>query len=146
MDESLIFHVAYLGTDQPSLNLNFSKNANMVVAQYYQVCTGMNEPLCEHTSFHYLKVPFTESLGKCLQGRQQIVVLGTAAHPDLSVTLSKDLMTDQRPELRPDQKHIRLPSPVRRAQLLLHAALMLIESYNFDATTAVKEATVTCMP
>lgn len=37
MDESLIFHVAYLGTDQPSLNLNFSKNANMVVAQYYQV-------------------------------------------------------------------------------------------------------------
>ena len=29
-------HVAYLGTDQPSLNLNFSKNANMVVAQYYQ--------------------------------------------------------------------------------------------------------------
>lgn len=37
VDESLIFHVAYLGTDQPSLNLNFSKNANMVVAQYYQV-------------------------------------------------------------------------------------------------------------
>ncbi|CAK0787153.1 hypothetical protein CVIRNUC_010369 [Coccomyxa viridis] len=36
VDESLIFHVAYLGTDQPSLNLNFSKNANMVVAQYYQ--------------------------------------------------------------------------------------------------------------
>ena len=28
--------MAYLGTDQPSLNLNFSKNANMVVAQYYQ--------------------------------------------------------------------------------------------------------------
>lgn len=38
MDESLIFHVNYLGTDQPSLNLNFSKNANMIVAQYYQVC------------------------------------------------------------------------------------------------------------
>ena len=38
VDESLIFHVNYLGTDQPSLNLNFSKNANMIVAQYYQVC------------------------------------------------------------------------------------------------------------
>lgn len=37
VDESLIFHVNYLGTDQPSLNLNFSKNANMIVAQYYQV-------------------------------------------------------------------------------------------------------------
>ena len=34
VDESLIFHVNYLGTDQPSLNLNFSKNANMIVAQY----------------------------------------------------------------------------------------------------------------
>ena len=40
VDESLIFHVAYLGTDQPSLNLNFSKNANMVVAQYYQVSSA----------------------------------------------------------------------------------------------------------
>ena len=32
-----IFHINYLGVDQPSLQLNFSKNANMVVAQYYQV-------------------------------------------------------------------------------------------------------------
>ena len=31
-----IFHINYLGVDQPSLQLNFSKNANMVVAQYYQ--------------------------------------------------------------------------------------------------------------
>ena len=31
--ESLLFHVAYLGTDQVSLQLNFSKNANMVAAQ-----------------------------------------------------------------------------------------------------------------
>ena len=70
------------------------------------------------------------------------MVLGTAAHPDLSVTLSKDPMTDQRPELRSDQKHRRSPSPVRREQLLLHASVMLIESCNLDATTAVKEATV----
>ena len=33
VDESLLFHVAYLGTDQVSLQLNFSKNANMVAAQ-----------------------------------------------------------------------------------------------------------------
>lgn len=35
--DSLLFHVAYLGTDQVSLQLNFSKNANMVAAQYYQI-------------------------------------------------------------------------------------------------------------
>ncbi|KAK9809501.1 hypothetical protein WJX73_004886 [Symbiochloris irregularis] len=37
VDESLQFHVAYLGTNQISLQLNFSKNANMVAAQYYQI-------------------------------------------------------------------------------------------------------------
>ena len=53
VDESLIFHVNYLGTDQPSLNLNFSKNANMIVAQYYQVGshTISHTPSCSRECF-----------------------------------------------------------------------------------------------
>ena len=35
LPEELIFHVDYLGADQPTFNLNFSKSASQVVAQYY---------------------------------------------------------------------------------------------------------------
>jgi len=35
LPEELIFHVNYLGGDQPTFNLNFSKGAGQVVAQYY---------------------------------------------------------------------------------------------------------------
>ena len=49
--ESLKFHVAYLGTDQISLQLNFSKNANMVAAQYYQVPSCFSPvALCVHSA------------------------------------------------------------------------------------------------
>jgi glutamate decarboxylase len=34
--EELIFHVNYLGADQPTFTLNFSKGASQVIAQYYQ--------------------------------------------------------------------------------------------------------------
>ena len=33
----LIFHTNYLGSDQPSVTLNFSKGASNIIAQYYMV-------------------------------------------------------------------------------------------------------------
>lgn len=35
LPEELVFHVNYLGGDQPTFNLNFSKGASQIVAQYY---------------------------------------------------------------------------------------------------------------
>jgi len=37
LTEELIFHVNYLGADQPTFTLNFSKGASQVIAQYYQL-------------------------------------------------------------------------------------------------------------
>ncbi|XP_021713733.1 glutamate decarboxylase-like [Chenopodium quinoa] len=36
LPEELVFHINYLGTDQPTFTLNFSKGASQIVAQYYQ--------------------------------------------------------------------------------------------------------------
>lgn len=35
LPEDLIFHVNYLGADQPTFNLNFSRGASQIIAQYY---------------------------------------------------------------------------------------------------------------
>jgi len=35
--EDLVFHINYLGTDQASITLNFSRGASHVIAQYYQL-------------------------------------------------------------------------------------------------------------
>ena len=35
LPKDLIFHVNYLGGDQPTFNLNFSRSANQIIAQYY---------------------------------------------------------------------------------------------------------------
>jgi glutamate decarboxylase len=35
LPEDLIFHVNYLGADQPTFNLNFSRGAGQILAQYY---------------------------------------------------------------------------------------------------------------
>ena len=40
LPESLIFHDSYLGIDQISFTLNFSKAASPIIAQYYQVCAS----------------------------------------------------------------------------------------------------------
>ncbi|MCO5608211.1 hypothetical protein L7F22_062417 [Adiantum nelumboides] len=37
LPEELIFHVNYLGADQPTFTLNFSKGASQIIAQYYQL-------------------------------------------------------------------------------------------------------------
>ncbi|KAJ6827456.1 glutamate decarboxylase-like isoform X2 [Iris pallida] len=34
--EELIFHINYLGADQPTFTLNFSKGSSQIIAQYYQ--------------------------------------------------------------------------------------------------------------
>ncbi len=37
LPEELVFHVNYLGGDQPTFNLNFSRGANQILAQYYNL-------------------------------------------------------------------------------------------------------------
>lgn len=37
LPDELIFHINYLGTDQPTFTLNFSKGSSQVIAQYYQL-------------------------------------------------------------------------------------------------------------
>ncbi|KAJ3677090.1 hypothetical protein LUZ60_002814 [Juncus effusus] len=36
LPDELIFHINYLGTDQPTFTLNFSKGSSQIIAQYYQ--------------------------------------------------------------------------------------------------------------
>ncbi|XP_078432989.1 glutamate decarboxylase-like [Wolffia australiana] len=36
LPEELIFHINYLGSDQPSFTLNFSRGSSQIIAQYYQ--------------------------------------------------------------------------------------------------------------
>ncbi|KAJ8646897.1 hypothetical protein MRB53_008645 [Persea americana] len=36
LPEELIFHINYLGADQPTFTLNFSKGSSSIIAQYYQ--------------------------------------------------------------------------------------------------------------
>ena len=36
LPEELVFHINYLGADQASFTLNFSKGASQVIGQYYQ--------------------------------------------------------------------------------------------------------------
>ena len=37
LSASLLFHADYLGSDQTTLTLNFSRPAAQIIAQYYQV-------------------------------------------------------------------------------------------------------------
>lgn len=37
LPEELIFHINYLGADQPTFTLNFSRGASHIIAQYYQL-------------------------------------------------------------------------------------------------------------
>ncbi|BAF14829.1 glutamate decarboxylase [Oryza sativa Japonica Group] len=37
LPDELIFHINYLGADQPTFTLNFSKGSNQIIAQYYQL-------------------------------------------------------------------------------------------------------------
>ncbi|RZC70209.1 hypothetical protein C5167_033323 [Papaver somniferum] len=37
LPEELIFHINYLGADQPTFTLNFSKGSSQIIAQYYQL-------------------------------------------------------------------------------------------------------------
>ncbi|KAG8388508.1 hypothetical protein BUALT_Bualt02G0132900 [Buddleja alternifolia] len=36
LPENLVFHINYLGSDQPTFTLNFSKGSSQIIAQYYQ--------------------------------------------------------------------------------------------------------------
>ncbi|KAK4480052.1 hypothetical protein RD792_013109 [Penstemon davidsonii] len=43
LPDELIFHINYLGADQPTFTLNFSKGSSQVIAQYYQLIRLGNE-------------------------------------------------------------------------------------------------------
>ncbi|KAI3796905.1 hypothetical protein L1987_39592 [Smallanthus sonchifolius] len=36
LPDDLVFHINYLGSDQPTFTLNFSKGSSQIIAQYYQ--------------------------------------------------------------------------------------------------------------
>uniref|UniRef100_A0A453DRJ7 Glutamate decarboxylase n=1 Tax=Aegilops tauschii subsp. strangulata TaxID=200361 RepID=A0A453DRJ7_AEGTS len=46
LPDELIFHINYLGTDQPTFTLNFSKGASQIIAQYYQLIRLGFERVC----------------------------------------------------------------------------------------------------
>uniref|UniRef100_A0A453IJN4 glutamate decarboxylase n=1 Tax=Aegilops tauschii subsp. strangulata TaxID=200361 RepID=A0A453IJN4_AEGTS len=49
LPDELIFHINYLGSDQPTFTLNFSKGSSQVIAQYYQLIRhGLEAGVQEH--------------------------------------------------------------------------------------------------
>ncbi|NP_001281013.1 glutamate decarboxylase 4 [Malus domestica] len=65
LPEDLIFHINYLGADQPTFTLNFSKGSSQVLAQYYQLIRlgfeGYHEIM---ENCHYLAMVVKEGLEK----------------------------------------------------------------------------------
>ncbi len=63
LPESIVFHVNYLGSDQASVTLNFSRGAGMIIAQYYQVPPAFSSviqilhPYCVLQTYNVLKTP-----------------------------------------------------------------------------------------
>jgi glutamate decarboxylase len=53
LPEELIFHINYLGTNQPTFTLNFSKGASQIIAQYYQLIRLGFEVCCCPSNFYY---------------------------------------------------------------------------------------------
>ncbi|KAL5214388.1 hypothetical protein ABZP36_003540 [Zizania latifolia] len=55
LPDELIFHINYLGADQPTFTLNFSKGSNQIIGQYYQLirlgfeCANLTFLLAEFT-------------------------------------------------------------------------------------------------
>jgi hypothetical protein len=47
LPDELIFHINYLGADQPTFTLNFSKGSSQIIARYYQLFLR----LCFEVSF-----------------------------------------------------------------------------------------------
>ncbi|KAL3574918.1 hypothetical protein D5086_023019 [Populus alba] len=51
LPDELIFHINYLGSDQPTFTLNFSKGSSQIIAQYYQFIRLGFEDSSKHTVF-----------------------------------------------------------------------------------------------
>ncbi|PON45917.1 Glutamate decarboxylase [Trema orientale] len=49
LPEELVFHINYLGADQPTFTLNFSKGSSQIIAQYYQLIRLVYERGSEKT-------------------------------------------------------------------------------------------------
>ncbi|CAF1478307.1 unnamed protein product [Rotaria sp. Silwood1] len=68
LPEDLIFHVNYLGTDETTFNLNFSRSAANVIAQYYQfIRLGMEG----YTRIMQLSVNNAKYLAKSLKSMSE---------------------------------------------------------------------------
>ncbi|ONM03626.1 Pyridoxal phosphate (PLP)-dependent transferase superfamily protein [Zea mays] len=60
LPEELIFHINYLGTDQPTFTLNFSKGSCQIIAQYYQLIRLGFEVLLFFDRFFLLLIEHSE--------------------------------------------------------------------------------------
>jgi glutamate decarboxylase len=93
LPEELIFHVDYLGGDQPTFNLNFSRGASQILAQYYNFLslgregyTRIMEAL--HRTAHYLTDQI-EATGKftILSDREALPVVAFSLKDDSKYTV-----------------------------------------------------------
>eukprot|EP00850_Spirogloea_muscicola_P005403 SM000024S07865 [mRNA] locus=s24:1021054:1024436:+ [translate_table: standard] len=90
LPEDLVFHINYLGADQPTFTLNFSKGASQLIAQYYQFirlgfegyrrvmknckenCAYLKDQLAELDRFNFLsKDEGVPVVAFCLKDRSQ---------------------------------------------------------------------------
>ncbi|CAL5001701.1 unnamed protein product [Urochloa decumbens] len=62
LPEELIFHINYLGTDQPTFTLNFSKGSSQIIAQYYQLIRLGFEVFPHFYMFHNSLIQISDNI------------------------------------------------------------------------------------
>ncbi|WP_432799743.1 glutamate decarboxylase [Poriferisphaera sp. WC338] len=90
LPEDLVFHVNYLGGDQPTFNLNFSKGASQVLGQYYNfLFLGMDGYRAVMTSLHGI----AERITSAVEGMGRFWMLSKLGHlPVVAFALNDDVM------------------------------------------------------
>ncbi|KAL3568603.1 hypothetical protein D5086_031254 [Populus alba] len=98
LPEELIFHINYLGADQPTFTLNFSKGSSQVIAQYYQLIRLGYEDNSSHKEFEVSEM--LRRFGWIVPAytmppdAQHVTVLRVVIREDFSRTLAERLVLD----------------------------------------------------
>ncbi|KAL3596706.1 hypothetical protein D5086_008343 [Populus alba] len=98
LPEELIFHINYLGADQPTFTLNFSKGSSQVIAQYYQLIRLGYEDNSLHNEFEVSDM--LRRFGWIVPAytmppdAQHVTVLRVVIREDFSRTLAERLVID----------------------------------------------------
>ncbi|KAL3596707.1 hypothetical protein D5086_008344 [Populus alba] len=98
LPEELIFHINYLGADQPTFTLNFSKGSSQVIAQYYQLIRLGFEDSSTHNEFEVSDM--LRRFGWIVPAytmppdAQHITVLRVVIREDFSRTLAERLVNN----------------------------------------------------